>query len=161
MTDLVEIRNARRQDRAALLRMWVDLVEYHRGLDAALPVPAELERGLRQQIDRGTELASHQLQVAETGPGLIGFSLSEAVPLPSGKSGVPADGWIHELWVAPAWRRGGLGSRLVAGALSFLRANGVERISVRVEALNRPGLDFWRGRGFAERARILERDASP
>ena len=135
--------------------MWVELVDYHRGLAPGFAVPPDLESGLLAEIDRGLERSGRQLQIAETRTGPIGFSLC-AVTGESSGAGESAGGWIHELWVAPDRRGGGVGTRLVQGAVSFLRGHGVERISVRVEALNSAGLAFWHRRGFADRARILE-----
>jgi len=58
-----------------------------------------------------------------------------------------ATGWIGNLIVVPAHRRGGLGSRLFAHCLESLRAAGVA--TVRLEA-DPPGVNIYRRFGFVD-----------
>jgi ribosomal protein S18 acetylase RimI-like enzyme len=56
-------------------------------------------------------------------------------------------GWIGNLIVVPAHRRGGLGSRLFAHCLETLRASGIA--TVRLEA-DPPGVNIYRRFGFRD-----------
>lgn len=111
---------------------------------------------LAGEIRRGTERQRCRLLVAESGSQRIGFLFAEVEP-----GGPPGDvspsGWIHELFVVPDARGRGVARALVVQADAFFAARGVQRISVRVESGNVEALRYWRERGYAERARILER----
>ncbi len=60
---------------------------------------------------------------------------------------------ILNLAVSPAWRRRGLGRRLVAEALGRARARGAGQCWLEVRASNQAALEFYRALGFRERSR--------
>jgi GNAT superfamily N-acetyltransferase len=154
MAEQVEIRRARADEREALLGLWLRLIEHHRRLDPAYPLPGALRLGLQSEIDRGLSRAGCAIWLALVGSAPVGFAFAEA-ERGAARGDASAVGWIHELWIEPAWRRRGLASRLVEQAHAFLDARG-GRIAVRVEAANSDALAFWRSRGFRERAHVLE-----
>ena len=159
MGEPFEIRSAHPSDRAAVVGLWLELIEYHRRLDPDYPVPAGLREALLAEIDRGLERPACRLLLAAGAGEAIGFLFAEADAESRRGEEEVGSGWIHELWVAPAWRRRGVASALVEEAQCFFDERGEARMSVRVEAGNAEGLAFWRRRGFRERARILERSA--
>jgi ribosomal protein S18 acetylase RimI-like enzyme len=72
-------------------------------------------------------------------------------------------GYIYRLAVAPALRRRGLAAELVRGCIEGLRAAGIPRCQVFVEADNGPARDFWasmRGR-LRDDLVVFSIDASP
>ncbi|HTO07751.1 MAG TPA: GNAT family N-acetyltransferase [Myxococcota bacterium] len=150
------MRAARAEDHEALLGLWLDLIEHHRRLapgDAPAPTLREV---LGQEIRRGLSRARCRVLVAERGGAPVGFLFAEVEP--GGGAADPAPlGWIHELWVVPAERRRGVAGALCAEADAFFHARDVRRVSVRVESANAEALRYWSRRGFADRARILER----
>ena len=105
---------------------------------------------------RGLQRQRCRLLVAEREGARIGFLFAEVEPAGTPGEGASA-GWIHELFVAPEARGRGVARALVAQADAFFAAHHVQRVSVRVESGNTEALRYWRERGFAERARILER----
>jgi GNAT superfamily N-acetyltransferase len=108
------------------------------------------------EVRRGVQRDSCRLFVVEEDERLLGFLFAE-IETSSAPTPEPPPAWIHELWVVPDARRRGLGARLLEEAEAFFASRGVARLSVRVESANGAGLEFWERRGFAERARILER----
>jgi len=108
---------------------------------------------LASEIRRGTERQRCRLLV---GGERLGFLFAEVEPAGAPGDASPA-GWIHELFVVPDARGRGIARALVAEADAFFAARGVQRVSVRVESGNAEALRYWQERGFAERARILER----
>jgi ribosomal protein S18 acetylase RimI-like enzyme len=150
------VRAARAEDREAILAFWLDLVEHHRRLSPANPPAPNLREVLAGEIRRGTTRARCRLLVAERAGERLGFLFAE-VEGSGGAAERNSAGWIHELWVAPAERRCGVASALVAEADAFFTAHGVRRVSVRVESANDDALRYWSRRGFGEQARILER----
>jgi ribosomal protein S18 acetylase RimI-like enzyme len=141
----------------SVLALWLDLVEHHRSLDPSFPAGRGLAPALRRELERALREPQCRLLVAELGGRVCGFALAEVEGENTPDAAALGGCWIHELFVEPAARGRGVGSQLVACAEDFFAQHGSSRVSVRVEALNRAGLRFWRGRGFGERARVLER----
>lgn len=56
--------------------------------------------------------------------------------------------YICNMWVDPAFRRGGAGARLVDTANRWLAEQGVERINAWVVESNAPALSFYENLGF-------------
>lgn len=161
MGEAAAIRPARPADRVALRALWLDLVAYHRRLDPDYPVPEGIDGLIGQEIERGLDDAGCRIAVAENDASeLVGFTFAEGPGAEGagGEESAGADdvGWIHELWVAPAARRQGVGDALIAAARRFLADIGAGRLAVRVEAANAEGLRFWARRGLRERARVFE-----
>lgn len=66
-------------------------------------------------------------------------------------------GHLGELFVAPGWRRGGLGGRLVLEALAWCREQGARRVAVRVLTANQGARRFWKTLDFASVVDVMER----
>jgi GNAT superfamily N-acetyltransferase len=158
--DAIELRGARASDRQRLAEMWTALVEHHRQLDPGYPVPPGLRAALNQEIERGLARPSCRIALACRGGHAVGFIFCE-VATESRHGDGEYSGWVHELWVEPPARRGGVASALVECARAFFRERDATRAGVRVEASNPAALAFWRKLGFAPRAHVLElRDAA-
>src|SRR5262249_29246149 len=143
-------------DHAAILALWLDLIEHHRRLaPSSAPAPG-LREVLASEIRRGTERQRCRLLVAERAGERIAFLFAE-VEATGGPSDAAPAAPIHELCVVPGERGQGVARALVAQADAFFAARGVSRVSVRVESGNTAAIRYWENRGFAERARILER----
>jgi len=152
------VRAARAEDHESVLAFWLDLIEHHRRLAPADPPAPAIRDVLANEIRRGMSRARCQVLVAERAGERVGFLFAEVEP--AGAAADPAPlGWIHELWVVPEERGRGTASALVAECDAFFQARGVRRVSVRVESGNADALRYWSKRGFADRARILERQS--
>ena len=57
-------------------------------------------------------------------------------------------GWVYYLAVAPAWRRAGLGRRMMAAAEQWLRGRGVAKIQLMVREGNDAALAFYLALGL-------------
>jgi ribosomal protein S18 acetylase RimI-like enzyme len=60
----------------------------------------------------------------------------------------PASGWIHDLYVAPEGRRGGVGGALLDASIAALRTRGAEAILLAVAPSNGPAQQVFRCRGL-------------
>jgi len=151
------IRAAGPGDRGGLLQLWLDLVEYHRRLDPDYPGVPCIREVLLKEIERGVRTRSCRLGVAQEGTQLVGFVFAEVERGAGPRHDGMGVGWIHELYVDPAWRQRGVARALLAFVDEFFEPRSPARISVRVESGNKDGLRFWLHRGFAERERTLSR----
>ena len=71
---------------------------------------------------------------------------------------VKARGFIDELYVDPASRRGGVGRRLLAAAEGWLTERGMDHVELKVDVANEPTRRFWRDMGFAPRVEIMSKE---
>jgi GNAT superfamily N-acetyltransferase len=61
----------------------------------------------------------------------------------------PEKAQIVSMWVAPAWRRTGLGRLLIDAIRSWARSRGVHRLNLMVTSCNQGAVEFYRRCGFA------------
>ena len=64
-------------------------------------------------------------------------------------------GWINRLAVDPAYRRRGLGARLITAAEKELYGQGIEVIAALIEAGNEPSLNLFQKEGYLLAREIL------
>lgn len=64
-------------------------------------------------------------------------------------------GYLHHVAVAEAFRKKGIGRRLVVACLAALKAEGIEKVNLWVKADNESGLAFWKHIGGRERNELV------
>jgi ribosomal protein S18 acetylase RimI-like enzyme len=152
------VRPAGADDRAALLQLWLALIEHHQRLDPHYPRVPGIRDALDRELTRGLHDPACRILIAEDGAAL-GFLFAEVET--SGPGAAGGMSWIHEIYVDDRARRRGIGQALVGRALAFFEERRGGRISVRVETGNGEGLAFWSAIGFEQNALILTRRPSP
>jgi ribosomal protein S18 acetylase RimI-like enzyme len=60
----------------------------------------------------------------------------------------PQRAYVLSMWVAPAYRRSGLGSRLMEAVQSWARGSGVRELHLLVTSKNMTAIHFYRKCGF-------------
>ena len=130
MTDKIVIREFSIADYEAALALWqrVEGVEVAEGDD---------KEGIAQFLARNPGLS----RVATDGPILVGVVMC-------GHDG--RRGHIYHLAVDPAYRRYGVGKRLVQECLDQLRQAGVIRAIILVSDNNPGGAEFWKRAGWED-----------
>ena len=99
MGEVPLVRMARSVDTEGLLRLWLDLIEYHRRLDPEFPALHGLRALLLQEIERGLRSSDCCLGVAELRTELVGFVFAGLKLGAQTRRGKGGGGWIHELYV--------------------------------------------------------------
>ncbi len=64
-------------------------------------------------------------------------------------------GYLQHLAVAPGYRNGGVGRRLVQQCLDVLKRLGIEKVHIDVLAENRAAQKFWQHLGWSRRDDLL------
>jgi ribosomal-protein-alanine N-acetyltransferase len=100
----------------------------------------------RREIRRFLLLPGARSVLAETAGDLLGFAL--------GYPDAPDVARVVTLDVHPAFRRQGLGRRLLRELLARLAAGGSARALLEVDVRNSGAIDFYRGEGFRETRRL-------
>ena len=143
----VELQLVDAADRADFVAM---LGDYLRELDAyelpwdPAPTPEDYARAFED--DPGGQRIEWMVADGER----AGFLISRVVPdWPEEHRSV---GEVIECYVAPRFRRRGVGRAAVETWLARQRADGVELVEASVLSLNTPALAFWERMGFEVRA---------
>ncbi len=142
----VQIRRATARDVREILPVWGELAGFHAHLDPAFtPSPhwhREYGAYLRTLMTRDDALAL----IARDGTELIGYAIGRITTLPSFFEH-RFRGYIHDVFVREAYRRQGVGRRMVEEILEWLRARGVTMVELTVAA-NNDAARFWERLGF-------------
>ena len=150
----MEIRPATPEDVPSVLPMVAEICAMHESWDPAKygfrPNPAEMYRNWL--IARATDPRSVFL-VAKRPPGigeaarLVGFlvaTVEREIPIYRLKE----YGFIHDVWVEPAYRHEGLGRQMVMLAVEKFREVGVPQIRLDTAAANEPARAMFARCGF-------------
>lgn len=87
--------------------------------------------------------------VAEAGDDIVGVIIA-------GNDG--RRGFIYHTAVNPAFRKQGIGTKLVDSAMEALKANGINKVALVVFDRNKDGNAFWENAGFAAREDLVYRN---
>lgn len=101
---------------------------------------------------RATSIA---LLAVDTAGGIAGFAeASLRHDYVNGTDTSPV-GFLEGLYVAPAWRRRGIGRALVAGVDDWVRATGCSELASDADVTNTAGHAAHRAYGFVETERVV------
>ena len=160
---LVTIRPAVAADYDALCNLWRELDEHHRAARPELfrvPEGPRRERAWALELIAGPESA---ILVAEASDGaLVGLAALKieqppALPVRVVRRHVE----LHNLVVAAGTRRSGVAGALVAEAVRWTAARGVEELELTVHEFNRTALAFYEDAGFQTSRRRLSLSVPP
>ena len=127
------------------------LVRTHSAFDSRRFVPPETLRApdyiarLREEVDRGDAV----VLVAEVDGAIAGYVFA-GVEAASWKDLRDEAGYVHDLVVDAAHRRGGVGRALVERAIAWFSARGVSRVMLSTAPSNTGAQRLFRAIGFRE-----------
>jgi ribosomal protein S18 acetylase RimI-like enzyme len=103
----------------------------------------------------GWEGATNVMYVAEADTALVGMAVGS-------RTGKSLNAHLHAMWVDPAWRTRGVGSRLVDEVLAWARSWGSRSVILGVTENNDGAARFYERLGFADTGkRHRLREGSP
>lgn len=149
------IRSATRDDVAGVLPMVRALCDLHAAAD---PERFKVREDVLQRYgawlpERAEDPRSVFLVAQEGGAGLVGFTVGTIEPeVPI--FWVPECGWIHDVWVEPRARGGGVATALVEEAVSRFTRMGVAQVRLHTGWFNEAARRAFAGAGF--RACVVE-----
>lgn len=150
------IRTAREEDLEEVLRLWLQLVDFHASRDPSLAMrtDAEAVESMRAYLRAGLESDDACLFVAEVAGGLAGYLLAH-VRLISPISIPPTCGVISDICVEEALRRQGIGRELFYAARDWFRERGQTLIRLQAATANPTSQAFWRAMGGVEQMVLM------
>ena len=138
-------------DRPAFIRLFNDAFRDH-------ATPLQIDPAMADAPLDQLPWKEEDLQVADQGGELVGFSLTEPRRLPEG--GVESHGDIGMIGVRPDLQGRGLGRQLLRWGVQHLRGLGVETVTLSVNGRNPRALGLYESEGFV-RTSTRERWAKP
>lgn len=147
MADIL-IRPAERADAPIIAQLWAELVDYHTALDTNLPLPAP--DGGQRYADRITQRMNDpftRVLVAEADEHIVGYVMGVIMDLMPDIFEQEPVGFIADIAVTAAYRRQGIGRRLVDELIVWFREHTVDAYDWHVAAQNASGQRFWEAVG--------------
>ena len=132
MTESIIVRNFTLEDFNSALDLWKQTPGVGVG-------QSDQKEAIQIFLERNPGLSF--VAVTETGQ-IVGTALS-------GHDG--RRGYLYHLAVNPAYRRGGIGRRLVDAVIQALTAAGISKVHLFVYGENELGKAFWRSQGWEQR----------
>ncbi len=142
------IRNARKEDLAAIAALAKAMVAYHHRLDGYYRSSADYENLAAELEDELGDKNGLMLVTEEDGK-VVGYFRGAIESAPAYTSAKKI-GAVYDLVVAPEHRRRKIGEKIFQAALEWFRARKIGYIELSVDARNLAGLAFWKNQGFFE-----------
>jgi ribosomal protein S18 acetylase RimI-like enzyme len=150
------VRPAELRDLDRVAALWTAITHHHARLDPLFtqrrdPEAADALRELIREIHRDRDAAIFVFDRDGDLPGMCIVRIDHAPPILQETTRAE----ITDLCVREGERRQGIGRRLVAAALAWVRAAEVGRTEVQVAVGNTEGQAFWRALGFTDLLQVL------
>lgn len=115
--------------------------------------PAELAREVEAHLGGARDVVEIVFVADADGP--VGFVELSLRPYVDGCAGSPVP-YVEAWWVAPAWRRRGLGRGLIAAAARWAQQRGCTELASDALIENSASIAAHTALGFAETGRIVQ-----
>ncbi|HEV57741.1 MAG TPA: GNAT family N-acetyltransferase [Phycisphaerales bacterium] len=141
------VREATRPDVAAVVPIWAELMEIHARLDPFFTCCEDAAERFAEYIVGNITKDNWHVLVAEADGQVVGYlqgSIETCPPILA----TQRYGNVHDMAVTAAYRRRGVGRKLVRQALAWFRSQGVTRFEVSMSIHNRTARAFWQSLGF-------------
>ncbi len=154
-----EIRPATIRDVPEIVAIWGELAFHHARLDPAFAPSARWQEEYRHFI-RGLLGRDDALAVVGVKDGrLMGYAVGRISLLPSFFA-ERRRGYIHDVVTREAYRRRGIGRRLVGALVTWMREADVLTVELTVAVKNEEAVAFWNSMGFVTYMHHMKRDLS-
>jgi ribosomal protein S18 acetylase RimI-like enzyme len=142
------IRAATASDVAEIVAIWGELALHHAQLDEAFAPSArwqeEYRQFIRTLIGRDDALAVVAVEAGR----VVGYGVGRISTLPAFFER-RRRGYVHDVVTRQAYRRRGIGRRLVGALLEWMRGTGISLVELTVAVRNEEAVRFWQEMGFA------------
>ena len=147
---MIEIVKAQEKHVTAIGQLWCELMIFHQNIDPIFTPREGTIAGFEENQVRRLMKAEDGLVLVALDKGrVIGYSLSETRgPSPGYKR--EKYGNIDNTAVTAAYRRKGIGEKMVAEIMKWFRSKGINRMELSVAHGNPVGGPFWKKQGFKD-----------
>jgi len=141
------IRPATRRDIPGIVRLWEELMDYHRAID---PFYTRARNGadlFRRFAEQNIDDDAACVLVAVEEDGIVGYCQGLLDHHPPALA-EPEYGQILDFMVTASQRHTGIGSQMFETLREWFRKQGIRRIEVRHSTFNKAAGQFWPKMGF-------------
>ena len=155
MNEEVRVRLAGPQDEDAIVALWHEHMLWHQQCDPRLALAPDAPAHWRETLRLWLENRDMRVLVAEGPAGqIVGFAIGMVRDNASVMR--PARfGYINELAVTEAWRRRGIGRRLVQALFDWFTQQGINTYRLTAAHRNPVAQAFWRSLGADDLLDVL------
>ncbi len=147
MAKNITIRKATLEDVPAIVELWKEFMDFHKERDRLFSRCVTGDKAFADFITGHISNDTSCVLVAEAGMDIVGYCLAIVEKSPPVLE-IKKYGLIQDIAVTEAYRREGIGEKLLKEALSFLREKGLHRIEARFAINNKLSTEFWAKMGF-------------
>jgi ribosomal protein S18 acetylase RimI-like enzyme len=143
----ISVRHADSSDLDDIVRLWIELMEYHARLDPRFAIRDRAAASFRDFAGRLIAGPDSTVFCACVGGEIVGYvsvAIQQAAPVLT----FERFGMIQDEVVAPEHRRSGVGTKLFEAARRWCRRRGVRIIQLMVAPQNSAAVGFWKKMGF-------------
>lgn len=143
----MKIRNASNSDKRKIAELFKEMVEFHSQNDPIFTLKASGHEIYAEWFIEQIESDSAYPLIAEADGMIVGFSLSFIKKYPATWL-YETYGEINDISVTRAYRRKGIGTKLVNKNIEWFKSKGIKRSEVRIATSNEVSSKFWRKIGM-------------
>ena len=143
------IRKAIQSDKDSIVKLWDDLMLYHRSLDSRFVADPDGRRKYRTHAQEMIRSGSCQILVAENieNSEIVGYLMGEIQSRPP--SALPGVyGFISDIFVSELWRQQGVGKALFFEMRCWFQLKTATAIELYVAYANPAATHFWTAMGL-------------
>jgi GNAT superfamily N-acetyltransferase len=145
----MEIIAAREKHIPEIVELWEEFAHFHEPFDPRYPMKDDLRTGYEIHLREVMAAKDTRVLAALEQGKLVGYAIAQI------RKSTPVwrrekYGYIDEMAVTAACRRGGIGTQLLKSILDWFRSENLDMIELSVAAKNKVGYSFWRKHGFRD-----------
>jgi len=147
MNGQVDIRKAVMEDVPAIIEIWKELMDFHKGLDAIFSRSATGHEGFAEFLTSNMEKEDSCVLVAADGEHIVGYCqacISKYPPVLVREKYVE----IFDMAVTKKYQRQGIGRMIIDALRRWYADKDVDRIELKYLTANKSAEEFWTKMGF-------------
>ncbi len=150
----MNIREATREDVPQILPVWWELMAFHAERDVYYRTCEGAEKAFANYVHDNIEKDDACVWIAEMDEEIVGYCQCMVAATPPVFE-LKQYGQIADMAVLEAYRRQGVGERMVERAMGWFHSRGLRRVEVRAAVTNEVSTRFWRKMGFTPFAETM------
>jgi ribosomal protein S18 acetylase RimI-like enzyme len=150
----VVLRKATLEDIPVIIRLWKEMMDFHRKRDPFFTLADNSEEVFAQFVEKNINSETACVYVAVVGEKIVGYCQGKLEKHPPVLA-VTDYGYILDFAVATYYRRTGVGEKMYKALYDWFVKKGVHRLEVRHSEFNEIATQFWPKMGFRSYLKTL------